>query len=169
LVSGLWHGAAWRFLVWGGINGLAAAVPTGTPGGNHQADVPGGDANLPRPATLLRMAVTFAVICAAWLFFRAETFADATSILYRIAADMLSGQGYRALVDSFDQDRFLRTTAILLLLFVLWEWLQRRQECPLSMDRLPVPMRWATYTAMFWLTIYWMPQTAGQEFIYFEF
>ena len=58
---------------------------------------------------------------------------------------------------------------LLLLLFVVWEWLQRRNECPADFTKLPVAMRWTAYTAMIWTTLYLMPQTGGREFIYFEF
>ena len=77
LISGLWHGAAWRYLIWGGINGIATAAPNpirnkmesrGTSSGT-----PGGDSLIPRPRTILRILSTFTIICAAWIFFRAET------------------------------------------------------------------------------------------------
>lgn len=169
LISGLWHGAAWRFVIWGGVNGVAAANPASQKSSDAATEAPGGDANFPRPATLLRIWSTFAVICAAWVFFRAETLGDAAFIFSAIAQDAFSVSAYQAVLDSFDQDSFLRKTAILLLLFVLWEWFQRRHECPLTFHRWTLPMRWTAYTAMLWMTLYWMPQSGGQEFIYFEF
>ena len=54
----------------------------------------------------------------------------------------------------------------------LWngkEWIQRRQECPLTLQGWPLPLRWTAYTATIWMTLYWMPQSGGGEFIYFEF
>ncbi len=181
LVSGLWHGAAWRFVVWGGVNGVAAAVPSdknsragrlagkssNSPAASDEA--PGGDANIPRPATVLRIACTFAIICMAWVFFRAETFADAMTILGSVASDALSLSAYQELLSAIDDDKFLRVTTVLLLLFVMWEWFQRRRECPLSLPRWPLPIRWTAYTAMIWMALYWMPRSGGQEFIYFEF
>jgi D-alanyl-lipoteichoic acid acyltransferase DltB (MBOAT superfamily) len=185
LVSGLWHGAAWRFVVWGGINGAAAtgvaslkrnrqasgasnahgqAVDRG-----HSGAVPGGDADFPRPATLLRIWLTFAIVCAAWVFFRAETYGDAVGILGTIVRDAVSPTAYQAVLDSFDDNKFLRITGVLLLLFVLWEWFQRRQECPLNLSGRPLVVRWSAYTAVFWMMLYWMPQSGSQEFIYFEF
>jgi alginate O-acetyltransferase complex protein AlgI len=173
LVSGLWHGAAWRFVIWGGINGAATAGGTAVNAGGRTTspaqDTPGGEPNLPGPATLLKMGSTFAIICAAWIFFRAESLGDAILVLQTIVRDAFSSTAYLSVLDSFDQDKFMRKTAVLLLLFVIWEWSQRRHECPLVFQRWPVPMRWSAYTAMLWMTIYWMPQTGGQEFIYFEF
>ena len=105
-------------MIWGGVNGVAAANPAGGESREHASVAPGGDANFPRPATLLRIWSTFAIICAAWVFFRAETLGDAICILQAIVQDAFSASAYQAVLDSFDQDSFLRKTAILLLLFV---------------------------------------------------
>lgn len=169
LVSGLWHGAAWRFVIWGGINGVAAAANGPGKERESQSNTPGGEANFPNPKTMLRIAGTFSVICSAWIFFRAETFADAMLILEAIGRDLFSASAYQAVLETFGQDKFLRTSVALLLLFVAWEWFQRREECPLTLRAWPLPMRWSAYTATAWLTLFLMPQTGGQEFIYFAF
>jgi hypothetical protein len=119
--------------------------------------------------TALRILGTFTIICAAWVFFRAESFSDALVVLHNIGRDLFSIEGYRAVAAAMDQDRFFRKTATYLLLFVLWEWLQRRQECPIQLPQWPKPLRWTVYTTMIWTTLYLMPQTGGREFIYFEF
>ncbi len=69
LTSGLWHGAGWTFLIWGGLHGLGQIVERvwGT-----------GRDKLPR---LLRWAVTFAFVNAAWVFFRAPSVSGALSLL----------------------------------------------------------------------------------------
>ena len=169
LVSGLWHGAAWRFVIWGGINGVAAATSRPGNGLTGQSNTPGGEADLPSPKTLLRIWSTFFVICAAWVFFRAETFGDATLILQSIGRDLFSTSAYQSVLESVGEDRFLRNTLVLLLLFVTWEWIQRREECPLTFRAWPMPARWSAYTATAWMTLFLMPQTGGQEFIYFAF
>ena len=173
LISGLWHGAAWRYIVWGGINGVATATPG--PAGRSVVSrtsltaTPGGESLIPHPRTAMRIVTTFTIICAAWVFFRAETIGDAITILQSMGRDLFSISAYRPIYDSFDHDRFLRKSAILLLLFFLWEWVQRRHECPATLTGLPLPLRWTAYTAMIWTTLYLMPATGGREFIYFEF
>ena len=173
LVSGLWHGAAWRYVVWGGINGVATATPNPL---DRQADqkggtlqTPGGESLIPSPATIFRIVSTFTIICVAWVFFRAESMGDAFTVLRQIGRDLFSANAYQSVVDSLDHDRFMRKTTIFLLLFVLWEWIQRRHPCPLHLPTLPTAVRWSAYTAMIWVTLYLMPQTGGREFIYFEF
>ena len=66
LLGGLWHGAALNFVVWGGIHGLALALERAR-GRRSLA------ARLPRPA---QTAFTFAIVCFAWVFFRAAGLGD---------------------------------------------------------------------------------------------
>ena len=83
-MSGLWHGASWNFVVWGGLHGLYQVI---------------GDA-LAKPKKkalrrlqvktdcmswkLLQTAVTFALVVFAWIFFRASCVAEALDICRRI-------------------------------------------------------------------------------------
>ena len=76
LLSGLWHGAGWTFVVWGGIHGLYMALELLLDRGK-----------IPRAGTLscfLRRVRTFALLSFAWLFFRAETLRDAAVLLSRL-------------------------------------------------------------------------------------
>lgn len=75
LLSGLWHGAALHFVVWGGVHGvlLLAERLLGRLGHDR------------RPASLFaQRAVTFALVCAAWAFFRAGSVSDALTIFSRL-------------------------------------------------------------------------------------
>jgi alginate O-acetyltransferase complex protein AlgI len=63
LVGGLWHGASWNFVIWGGIHGFMLVFERFQ--GKHS---PYG--RLPRP---MRVGITFAIVCITWVFFRAKT------------------------------------------------------------------------------------------------
>jgi D-alanyl-lipoteichoic acid acyltransferase DltB (MBOAT superfamily) len=69
LLGGLWHGAAWTFVAWGGIHGLVLALERATGW---------------RPGKWLGRLVTFHVVCFAWIFFRADSFTRAGEILSRL-------------------------------------------------------------------------------------
>jgi alginate O-acetyltransferase complex protein AlgI len=71
LLGGLWHGAAWTFVLWGGIHGTALSVERFT-----REHFPGF--RLPTWAAWL---VTFNVVCVAWVFFRSPNLATAFDIL----------------------------------------------------------------------------------------
>src|SRR4051794_6557872 len=73
LLGGLWHGAAWTFVVWGGIHGLGLCVERATGW---------------RPATRAQQwfgrVLTFHVVCFAWIFFRADSFSRAGDVIARL-------------------------------------------------------------------------------------
>jgi D-alanyl-lipoteichoic acid acyltransferase DltB (MBOAT superfamily) len=79
LIGGLWHGAGWTFVAWGAIHGTALVAE------RWWRERPGF---VERPVTGLRRAwhrfVTFQVVCFAWIFFRADSFADAWDVIVRL-------------------------------------------------------------------------------------
>jgi len=76
LLGGLWHGAGWNFLIWGGLHGLSLCI-------NHlwQAWRGAGAKFRSGPATIVSWAITFFVVVIAWVFFRARTAAGAWQML----------------------------------------------------------------------------------------
>jgi D-alanyl-lipoteichoic acid acyltransferase DltB (MBOAT superfamily) len=73
LLGGLWHGANWTFVVWGGLHGCALAV-------NHAWAARGW--RLPRPAAWL---LTLLFVMGCWVLFRASSFVEAGQILVSMA------------------------------------------------------------------------------------
>jgi len=73
LLGGLWHGANWTFVAWGGLHGVALAV-------NHVWS--GRGFRLPRP---LAWALTLLFVMACWVLFRAESFSTAGRVLASMA------------------------------------------------------------------------------------
>ena len=78
VLGGLWHGAAWTFVFWGAYHGGLLAT--------HQWRVRRGDTERPtgRIDVLRRRAVTFALVCVGWVFFRADSMDTAFSLLRRL-------------------------------------------------------------------------------------
>ena len=83
LLGGLWHGASWNFLIWGGIHGgyLAFERAQGKESIYHKL-----------PA-LLQIVITFFIVLIAWVFFRAETLPDAAQYLKCMFGGATPGQG----------------------------------------------------------------------------
>jgi len=76
LLGGLWHGAAWTFVVWGGLHGLYLSA--------HRvvgAYEPRGRPTAPRLSDLWRIAVTFHLVAFAWIFFRADSLGAAVDYI----------------------------------------------------------------------------------------
>ena len=81
LLGGLWHGAGWTFVIWGGLHGLYLCI-------NHAWRALCGNRTpiLPAPLrTALYGSITFLAVVVAWVFFRAETEHGAWQILQGMA------------------------------------------------------------------------------------
>jgi alginate O-acetyltransferase complex protein AlgI len=63
LVGGLWHGASWNFVIWGGIHGGMLAAERARSKDSFYGHFP----------RMVQIAVTFAIVCIGWVFFRAES------------------------------------------------------------------------------------------------
>ena len=82
VLGGLWHGAAWHFVVWGGLHGVYLAVghwKTGMRTTGRLADVP--DTWF---VAVLRTITAFTLVCIGWAFFRADSVATALDLLGRV-------------------------------------------------------------------------------------
>lgn len=81
LIGGLWHGAAWTFVVWGALHGAALCIHkiwmklTGH-GKNYEGTIFGN---------ILSGIITYIFVSVCWVFFRAETFTVAKDVLFGIA------------------------------------------------------------------------------------
>src|SRR5262249_6733819 len=141
LLSGLWHGAAWTFVMWGGLHG-AALLPESLAGRGrprrHASDVPGGEGALPSPVMAVRMLATFAVVCVGWVFFRAASLHDAAFILHRIGATLMPPwqPDHLTVLEQGPLGLALPGTVLAVLAV---EWLQRRHEHPLVLTGMPRP------------------------------
>lgn len=74
LVSGLWHGAAWTFIVWGGLHGLYLVIYNLLKKGKLTIEDKCGDGNI---SSILQVAICFVLVSLAWIFFRADSVQDA--------------------------------------------------------------------------------------------
>jgi hypothetical protein len=78
LIGGLWHGAAWTFVVWGGLHGLYLVVNHAW---NNLRERLGLSWGVRRWHALVGLLLTFAAVVVGWVFFRAESFAAAATVL----------------------------------------------------------------------------------------
>jgi D-alanyl-lipoteichoic acid acyltransferase DltB (MBOAT superfamily) len=82
LLGGLWHGAAWTFVIWGGLHGTGLAVE------RFARDIRVARGLGPPRDTALRRwvgrIVTFHVVCLGWIFFRSASVGDAGTVIKRL-------------------------------------------------------------------------------------
>jgi len=79
LLGGLWHGASWTFVFWGGLHGFYLTINHGWSTLVKKGYIP---SLLPKPVVdLASRCLTFVVVIVAWVYFRAETFGGANNII----------------------------------------------------------------------------------------
>ena len=81
LVSGLWHGAAWTYVIWGAIHGVYQIIGNLTIKPRNRALRAIGLPESSAPVRIGRRVITFALVCFTWLFFRANSVSDAFTLI----------------------------------------------------------------------------------------
>jgi D-alanyl-lipoteichoic acid acyltransferase DltB (MBOAT superfamily) len=161
LLSGLWHGAAWTFVFWGGLHGLFYLTGKYTFSMREQLrqrlKITG------RAASIMQVVITFNLVSLAWVFFRAETIQDAFSLIRNMFINldlpvrMLSSQFSTALAFGFA------------LVFVSTElmmyWADRNNLNLVKM--IPPVIRYPGYACG--LLVMALFGVSSNEFIYFQF
>ena len=84
LISGLWHGANWTYIIWGGINGFYLVFAIITKKYSDKFNSVTGINKLPRLYLFFQISITFLLISFSRIFFRARTVKDAITIIKKI-------------------------------------------------------------------------------------
>ena len=166
LVSGLWHGANWTFVAWGGLNGLYQVFSLLTRRVRARIGGMTGLASLPSVVRgFLGVLVTFHLILVTWVFFRAESLTDAVTILSRIVT--AAAELPRLLQVRIASGEILYSLALITVL-LLWEVIDERRPVWDRLATSPVYVRWVVYYAL--LTCLIVLGTWNQlEFVYMQF
>lgn len=169
LVSGLWHGANWTFVIWGALHGFYLVASIVTRSVRARLTALSGLDRAPRLLHLLRVATTFHLVLFAWIFFRANSAADVWLVCSKIGALLLRWPGSLSLpplAAPFDQPRDLVFLACLLALIGAVSLLNQRglRLAPASRPYLAT----AAIALQFWaITVFGVFD--NQQFIYFQF
>ena len=160
LVSGLWHGANWTFVVWGALHGayLIAAIVTA----GMRRRLLGPVYRRPGVKAVAQMVITFHLVLLGWVFFRANDLGDALLILERIiftpwTLGIAAGQAFALLF-----------AGLMIALLLAQEGLVR--DATIESVLLPRArgVRWAYYGTVS-CCILWFGVFNHNEFIYFQF
>jgi alginate O-acetyltransferase complex protein AlgI len=155
LLGGLWHGANWTFVVWGGLHGLYLSVERFL---RERFSLPGEPRGL--PAKLLLALLTYLLVCLTWVFFRAQDFTAAGKLLRDMAG--LSA-GAAPIIATVPLALTLFTMAAMLSV----HWYMRDRELEDVVARRPAWLVGAVLGLMATAVI--LAQGEGSAFIYFQF
>ncbi|MBD3386585.1 MBOAT family protein [candidate division KSB1 bacterium] len=163
LISGLWHGADWTFVIWGGLHGMYLTLSIWT--GKFRIKFIRSTHLDKHPAwlKLIQVVTTFHLVLFGWIFFRANNLFDALYIIKNIFAD-LSWHQYTV---GLNQTEFV--IAVLSILFMeCIHMMQRHRRMRQFLNNKPKTLRWSVYLILL-LSIIMFGVFTKQEFIYFQF
>lgn len=154
LLGGLWHGASWTFVAWGGLHGACLAIERGV---RNTLGV-----TLPSNGAVRALATlgTFVVVTISWVLFRAKTFADAWHLLGSMVGATPTSRG--ALY-------WNEIVAVALIVggMLAVQWRLRDTRLETAVSAAPMWLLVLVWTSMAFTII--AAQGAGDAFIYFQF
>ncbi|MFP4664224.1 MAG: MBOAT family O-acyltransferase [Bacteroidales bacterium] len=154
LISGLWHGANWTFVFWGGIFGVVYLIEYLIRKLFRPSEVKKFSAG-----HLIRILVNFLIVTFAWIFFRSQSIDDAFGMIKR-----LGGQSPDQ-AESLDIKLYVW---IFLGFFILSDVLLYNKRFDKMLDKYHIIMRWIIYAILIWAVIVYAG-IAKNPFIYFQF
>jgi alginate O-acetyltransferase complex protein AlgI len=153
LLGGLWHGANWTFVVWGGLHGsyLIAERRLRTAFSSYRPGLLG----------LFGIALlTYFLINITWVFFRAKDFHTAWVVLRGMA-------GFNAAAEPIVPTPYIVSTGIIVTALVATHWTMRERTLESMVARVPAPVIAGAWGLMAFAIV--ISQGSGNAFIYFQF
>ncbi|MFY0599381.1 MAG: MBOAT family protein [Cyclobacteriaceae bacterium] len=163
MVSGLWHGANWTFIFWGFIHALLFIPLLLTKTNRKAFDQSTSNQLVPSFKEIVSIATTFGLVTFSWIFFRSSSiwqgFEYLETMITRswLVRPELNSQ-------NFSSARF----GLVLIAFIVVEWIQRDKEHVLDIANKPAIFRRVSYCILI-LVIMYFGNFSNNEFIYFQF
>lgn len=172
LVSGLWHGANWTFIIWGGLHGCYLVFGRMTYDIRKKISKRTGLASVQWLYRLVQTATTFCLVTFAWIFFRANTLKDAWYIIRQIP--LVFKQLYERIINhkafplNLSLNKYNFTLCLLAILFLEGVHLVQRHNNFETLKKSPLVVRWAVYYLLVFIMVYF-GIFENRKFIYFQF
>ena len=176
LVSGVWHGSTWNFVIWGLLHGIFQCIGRATKSFWEKVKVP----------PFIRIFITFCLVTFAWIFFRAENLQEAGIVISKIAqvpqnisqffvmkGELGIKEAIRVLF-ALNDDNFGGLSGMIKLFFVLCIFI----FCELNTQRLDgitlvktksLFIRWILYILFIYILLISINLSSNTEFLYFAF
>lgn len=161
LVSGLWHGANWTFVIWGALNWLLYLPHLFLRKTNK---VTKKVRKLPNIQDLILMIMTFIAITFSWIFFRSESLVDAVHYICGIFS-----RSFFSIPCNIPKNNTI-VVVLLIMFFMIMEWLGRDHEYAIERYSIALPglLSWFFYSSIILLLVLY-GYTQVTPFIYFQF
>jgi alginate O-acetyltransferase complex protein AlgI len=161
LVSGLWHGANWTFVVWGFLHGIYVVCGLVLAPVRARLSAVTGLAEHPLVSRMLSRFFVFALVGIGWIVFRAQNLSDAAYIITHLT----SSAGATAVAIERSQVLF---GVVLILFLESVQALQNGREVTKILAARPAVYRWTVYFGLVYSIIF-LGAFGDHQFIYFQF
>ena len=176
LLSGLWHGANWTYVIWGGLNGVFLVVGDWTKTFRNKLTgrIFVGWRRWLRP--LWQIITTFGLISFSWIFFRASDISSAWYIVTHLMSEIpafieglqtSAGQAQTLFMGSGADSLLIGLAGIVFMEMI--HWLRKNEERWKRLNNLPRPLRFTAYYAFVMSILLFGRFVDNQQFIYFQF
>jgi len=162
VVSGLWHGAAMTFVVWGAIHGIIIVIEKALTkvrkkiftSKKHVLNY------------VIALPLTFFIVCFAWVFFRANTFSDALLIISNSFQ-----KGTKTIFQLGLEKHEFNVLFIMIFSLLIFELFHRKYNVIKILNKMYLPFRWSFYLiVVFSIVVFGIyGENTIKEFIYFQF
>lgn len=162
LVSGLWHGANWTFVIWGGVHGAAQIIEKALNFETHT--------KINTFKWFFKTIFVFIFVAAAWVFFRAQSINDAVYIFTHMFDGITNLRAY--IQTGFDAVRGQKRFFIgLTMILVIYDYIfaLKNQEPIELLNHQNIVIRWFIYIVTGFTLVFFSQKGAGAEFVYFQF
>ena len=168
LISGLWHGANWTFVIWGALHGFYMVFAMWTKKIRKKFVEIIGLIKFPKFYKLVQVAITFFLVTFAWIFFRANKMSDAIYVITHAFINLKT-----SFIELFlTSSKLSRINVIICILMILFmecvHLMQRHTEMRKFLSSKATYLRWTIYILLI-IAILIFGMFNKTEFIYFQF
>lgn len=166
LVSGLWHGANYTFIIWGGLHGVAQIIENLFRKKKSKQEVPQKLGVI----WLVQCGLMFCFLSVAWVFFRAQSLQDAFYVFTHCLVGITNPLTYivQGLEQLFSLAELLSTIGSCLML-ILFDYFNMKNDTISLVSTKPLLVRWGIYMGFSFAFFLFIPYVTTTEFIYFQF
>ena len=161
LFSGLWHGANWTFVVWGGLHGVAQIIENKLNLSMKKSqDI----------ISVVKIIIVFLFVSFAWIFFASENIGDAIYIITHMTDGILNPVDYllNGLHSMYVGKAWLISMFICLSLLLLHDFLALKSDCIEIISKKNIVIRHAIYLLILCIIMLFKSNETA-EFVYFQF
>jgi D-alanyl-lipoteichoic acid acyltransferase DltB (MBOAT superfamily) len=177
LISGLWHGANWTFIVWGALHGFYYLVSFWTKNIRKKLVERTFINRYPLLLKIIRVIFIFHIVLLGWIFFRANSLSDAIYIVTHLFTGLtevienISNVGFGPGIFNYGFDLSIKEMVIGLvsiMILGIHHLLQRKGSVIDQLKLKPIWIRWMVYYGLL-IGILFFGYLEPNEFIYFQF